>query len=268
MGTLIITHPGSAHFDEFFAISLILATSPDTTFYIERREPSLEELDNPDIWVVDIGERLEPHLKNFDHHQDINHSASFVLVSDYLDLTRELRTLPWFDFKDKIDRFGPAKTGAELGTSRLRITYSPFEEWYLDLFAADPASSIDLMRRFGISMIKKASGMAARFKFWGKCKKVTLKNKLIVIGHTDDSTGSQEYNDTMNDPAAVLITHDSRGKGWKMCRFDNVPEVNFSKLEGNPDIKFTHKTGFVAKTHERIPLERVIELVKEALPDI
>jgi hypothetical protein len=265
---LIITHPGSAHFDEFFALSLILAHMPDAEFTIERREPSKEELDNPDIWVVDIGERHEPHLRNFDHHQDINHQASFVLVSDYLGYTDELITLPWFEFKDKIDRFGPVKTGAELGTSRLRITYSPFEEWYLEIFAAAPTDCIPLMRHFGIAMLKKASGMASRFKFWGKCERAVIKNHTVIIGLTDDSEGSQEYNDSLENPAAVLITHDSRGLGWKMCRFDNAPDVNFSKLEGHPDIKFAHKTGFVAKTHERVSVKSVLDLVNMALPEM
>ena len=35
----IITHPGSAHFDEVTAISLILAVNNNTEFNIERREP-------------------------------------------------------------------------------------------------------------------------------------------------------------------------------------------------------------------------------------
>lgn len=48
---LIITHPGSAHFDEMTAVSLILTTHTDTEFHIDRREPIPEELDNPDIWV-------------------------------------------------------------------------------------------------------------------------------------------------------------------------------------------------------------------------
>jgi len=65
---LIITHPGSAHFDEMTAVSLILAAHADTEFHIERREPIPEELDNPDIWVVDIGNRHEPEKRNFDHH--------------------------------------------------------------------------------------------------------------------------------------------------------------------------------------------------------
>lgn len=266
MSELIITHPGSAHFDEFFAICLILAKNPGVDFRIERREPSKEELDNPEIWVVDIGERLEPERRNFDHHQNIDHPASFVLVSDYLGLSTDLRTLPWFDFKDKIDRFGPGKTGAEIGTNRLRITYSPFEEWYLDLFSSDPMPCLPLMRSFGISMIKNAADMASQFKFWNKCRKVKLGRHTVVIGHTDKTCGSQEYNESLEDPAAVLVTYDSRGKGWKMCRFDHFPEVNFSVLEGREDIKFTHKTGFVAKTFERLPVDEILELIRQALP--
>ena len=62
---LIITHPGSAHFDEVAAISLIMAMHTDTEFRIERREPTQIELDNPDVWVVDIGNRHEPEKHNF-----------------------------------------------------------------------------------------------------------------------------------------------------------------------------------------------------------
>ena len=46
---LIITHPGSAHFDEVTAVSLILAVYVDTEFRIERREPAPAELDDPDV---------------------------------------------------------------------------------------------------------------------------------------------------------------------------------------------------------------------------
>ncbi len=265
MSELIITHPGSAHFDEFFAICLILAKFPNSEFIIERREPSHEELKNPDIWVLDIGAELNGNLKNFDHHQSIDLNASFVLIANYLDFSKDLQTLSWWDFKDKIDRFGPAKTGADIGTTSLRSTYSPFEEWYLELFASKPNESIPLMRQFGINILKKAKKMASQFKFWEKCKKVTINNEIIFIGHTDSSTGAQEYNDTLEKPAAVVVNHDSRGRGWKLCRFDNFSNVDFSKLEGHKDIKFTHKTGFVAKTNERLPVEDVLKLVGIAI---
>lgn len=265
MSDLIITHPGSAHFDEFFAICLILAKYPKSDFIIERREPTNKELNAADIWVIDIGEKLDHALKNFDHHQNIELNASFVLIADYLGLKAELETLSWWSFKDKIDRFGPAKTGAEIGTKRLRNTYSPFEEWYLELFASDPNKLIPLMRSFGISMIKKAKTMASQFKFWKKCQKVIINGQTIFIGFSDSSTGAQEYNDTLAHQAAAVITYDSRGKGWKLCRFDNFTNIDFSKLEGHKAIKFAHKTGFVAKTNERLPIDEVLELVRLAI---
>ena len=78
---LIITHPGSAHFDEVAAVSLILAVHAGTVFRIERREPAQAELDDPDVWVVDIGDRHEPEKHNFDHHQSLGCPAAFVLVA-------------------------------------------------------------------------------------------------------------------------------------------------------------------------------------------
>ena len=60
MAITIITHPGSAHFDDFMALSLIVASQPESEFIIERREPTQAELDDASIWVVDVGGRHEP----------------------------------------------------------------------------------------------------------------------------------------------------------------------------------------------------------------
>ena len=47
------------------AISMILAVHVDTEFRIERREPLPAELDDPDIWVIDIGDRHEPPVEGW-----------------------------------------------------------------------------------------------------------------------------------------------------------------------------------------------------------
>ncbi len=107
---LIITHPGSAHFDDVAAVSLILAVYADTEFRIERREPAPAELDNPDVWVVDIGDRHEPEKRNFDHHQDTDCPAAFVLVAEYLGLLETMSVMPLWHFKDEVDRFGPVNS--------------------------------------------------------------------------------------------------------------------------------------------------------------
>jgi len=264
---LIITHPGSSHFDEFFALCLILAAHPDTDFTIERREPTPEEVADPATWVVDIGEDYNPEKRNFDHHQNIELSASFVLVAQALGYSDTLSALPWWRFKDRIDRFGPVKVGAEIGTSELRTTYSPMEGWMLDMFAKSPNTFTTIMRQFGQKAIDSAQKLTDQLTLWGKARRVEINGYGILIGETDQSEGAQEFNFRQADPAAVCLSWDSRGDGWKLLRFDNAPEVNFSKLLGRPEIKFAHKTGFVAKTHERIPVEDALELIRLSLPE-
>src|SRR4030042_5514212 len=107
---VIITHPGGAHFDEVAAISLILAVHTNTVFVIERRDVAQIELDDPNVWVVDTGNRHEPDKRNFDHHQDTDCPASFVLVSEYLGLLETMSIMPWWQFKDSVDRIGPSRS--------------------------------------------------------------------------------------------------------------------------------------------------------------
>lgn len=266
MTELIITHPGSSHFDEFFALCLIMATYPETDFTIERREPTTEEVADPSIWVVDIGGEHDPEKRNFDHHQNIELSASFVLVAQFLDHAETLSSLVWWRFKDRIDRFGPVQVGAEIGTSKLRTTYSPMEGWMLDMFAKSPNLFTSIMRQFGQKAIDSARKLTDQLALWAEAKRVDVNGYGVLIGDTNESEGAQDFNFKQADPAAVCVTRDSRGEGWKLLRFDNAPEVDFSKLQSLPEIKFAHKTGFVAKTHGLIPMEKVLELIRQALP--
>ena len=48
----IITHPGGAHKDDFLACAVLLSKFPVSIF---RRDPTEEELADPEIAVVDIG---------------------------------------------------------------------------------------------------------------------------------------------------------------------------------------------------------------------
>lgn len=263
--SLIITHPGSAHFDEFFAIALILATYRDEKFIIARRDPTPEELDTPAVWVVDVGERHEPALHNFDHHQDINHPASFMLVARHLGLDGSFRHMPWWTFKDRIDRFGPFNVARELGIKTLLPTYSPLENWFIGLFEKNPMDVLPLQRSFGQHMIDTAERLVNQLEFWQTCRTVTLKGKRVLIGLTEDTTGLQRYCAQMALPATIALTHDSRSGGWRLARINDARGVDFSKLDGHPDIRFTHKSGFMAKTNRRMPIDEVLQLVNQAI---
>lgn len=51
---LILVHGGTAHMDDFIAASLALAVNPEAA--LERRDPTQEELDDPNVWVLDQGD--------------------------------------------------------------------------------------------------------------------------------------------------------------------------------------------------------------------
>jgi len=266
VNNLIVTHPGSAHFDDFFAISLVLAVNNDITT-IERRPPTEAELANREIWVIDVGHRHEPDLKNFDHHQSTDIPASFMLVADHLGLTAVLRIAPWWEFKDNFDRFGPFKVAGGLGLENLLPFTNPIEDWFLKQFEKNPGELLPLMRAFGQSVIEDAGTLSSQFEFWANAERCIVKGKTILIGLTNDSTGVQRYSSRMDPPADISISYDGRGEGWRLARLNEAGGVDFSKLEGDERIKFAHKTGFIAKTKQRIPMNELLELVKKAVAD-
>ena len=263
--SLIITHPGSAHFDEFFAVSLILAVHDNQVFHVERRDPLPEELADPDIWVVDIGGQHDPAKKNFDHHQSLDVLSSFMLVSDYLKVSDALSVFPWWRYKDRIDRFGPTKVGEEMGCMNMAATYSPFEEWYLTVFAKAPGPCLALMKAFGQRMLEQANDLLKGMAFWRNAKRISIGEKLCLYGETFDLTGAEEYCDRLDVPFAITISYDKRGDGWTLKRYHDDPGVDFSLISGHPDVKFAHPGGFIAKTKERIPLEAVLALAALAV---
>ena len=88
----IITHPGSAHKDDFLACCVLIAESPVS---IHRKDPDSEDLDDSSVAVIDVGDRHEPNNKNFDHHQfprDRVPTCSLSLVLQDLGLYDDARS--------------------------------------------------------------------------------------------------------------------------------------------------------------------------------
>jgi len=63
----IIVHPGIFHADDVFAAVAASIIAPKAA--IIRKDPTPDELDNPNIIVLDIGFRYDPSKNCFDHHQ-------------------------------------------------------------------------------------------------------------------------------------------------------------------------------------------------------
>lgn len=78
--TKIITHNGLFHADEVFAIALINVLNGNAVPVERKRDISLEEFQDPQVWVIDVGLQLDTELNNLDHHQDAKLEAACVLV--------------------------------------------------------------------------------------------------------------------------------------------------------------------------------------------
>jgi hypothetical protein len=117
----IVTHPGGAHKDDLLAVC-VLAALHDCP--IVRREPTLEELADPDVAIVEVGGQHDAALSNFDHHhfpREHPPTCALSLVLDHLGLYQDaLSFCDWLETAEWFDSRGPKKTAEHLGVPRLR----------------------------------------------------------------------------------------------------------------------------------------------------
>jgi hypothetical protein len=220
---LIVTHPGSAHFDEVTAVSLLLASYPDVEFKIERREPTPAELEDPQIWVIDTGNRHDPAKRDFDHHQSLDCPAGFVLIADYLGLLETLSVLPWWHFKDSVDRTGPVKASAQFKAGDDLVNRSPVEEWLVHQFANNPQETLPILKSLGAHIIYNARGLKKQIDFWKNARRLTINGVNAMIGDTRESFGLEEFRRLEKNPPAIVISLDRRSEGWRLYRYDGTP---------------------------------------------
>ena len=108
--SLILTHPGGSHKDEFLACCLLIAKHGAP---VVRREPTPDDLVDPAVAVVDVGGEHTPELGNFDHHQfpkDHPPVCALSLVLQQLGVYDDARAFcdwlepaEWFDTRGPVD---------------------------------------------------------------------------------------------------------------------------------------------------------------------
>ena len=62
----------------------------------------------------------------------------------------------------------------------------------------------------------------------------------------------------------ATVYPDRRGEGYGIQRYEDDPRLDFSRVEGEPDVRFAHKSGFVCKTEATDP-ERLQQLIRGAV---
>ena len=276
----ILTHPGSAHKDEFLACCVLLATTPAP---IVRREPTEADLADPATAVVDVGHRHEPALNNFDHHQLPTEAAptcALSLVLQHLGLYADARAFcDWLEPAEWFDCRGPNVTAKWLGVERDIVgkMQSPIDGTLLRRFAATKQLSAgeplwEIMRMIGTDLLDYLRTLRARLTFIAQHAqlwtldglKISAKNSqapaIVFLPRTeplpeDPSAGLDRHvqEQGLDDRVVAVIAPDRRGGGYGLSKHRDHPRLDFTRIAKEPDVHFAHARGFVAKTSATDP---------------
>lgn len=276
MFTRIVTHPGPAHRDDFVACCIALATYESINL-IERREPTPDDLNDPECLVFDVGEQHDPSLGNFDHHhfpRETPPTCCLSLFLQHLGLYEQFKLLDWMDATEIRDSRGPNGLASHLrcGQAAILKNMSPIEGVILSLFKT--TSRLDeedrlwgLMLRMGVDFVQHAQAVSLQVEtLKATAELFEVSGIPVMLIHTDDLRGVSKFREIHCPGVAISISHSNRGEeGWSFFRYDDDPRVDFSRIESEDDIIFAHKNGFLAKMSSLAPIGRVKELIEKAI---
>lgn len=276
----IVTHPGGAHKDDFLACAVLLTEAPVA---IERRDPTEAELSDPAIAVVDIGNEHSDTLHNFDHHQfprDHMPTCALSLVLQHLGIYEDAREFcSWLEVAEWFDCRGPVDTAEWLGMDRetLGKLNSPLDITLLRRFAAQtehkPGEPIwEVMRMIGQDLVDYVTSLRERIDFVAQHAEVWEFDgfKALYMPRTeplpDEASSGLGYHVEklgLEEEIIALVYPDSRGTGYGMRRFNDDPRMEFTQINAEEDVHFTHARGFIAKTSSG-DAERLKELLRRS----
>lgn len=265
----ILTHPGSAHKDEFLACCVLLALHPAP---VVRREPTAEDLAAATTAIVDVGDRHEPALNNFDHHQfpkDHPPTCSLSLVLQSLGLYDDARQFcDWLEAAEWFDTRGPLSTAQWLGVPSEVVfkLNSPIDIALLRRFAlaarlerGDPLW--EMMRTVGEDLLDYLKTMRARLDFIARHAEIWTLDlagspaQILFLPRTDPlpedpSLGIDRYveNRGLSGQIVGTVSPDRRSTGYGLSRYRDSARLNFTRIGDRPGVHFAHSRGFVAKT--------------------
>lgn len=267
--TTLLTHPGSAHKDEFLACCVLVALHPVP---IVRREPTASDLNDPQIAVVDVGHEHDPARNNFDHHQlpkDHAPTCSLSLVLQHLGIYADARQFcEWLEPAEWFDCRGPISTATFLGVDRnaLPKLNSPIDITLLRRFALadriEPTAPLwAIMRMIGEDLLDYVRTLRARLDFIAQHAQVWElvlggePAQILFLPRTDPlpdepSLGLERYIEAQNLAGKIVgtVAPDRRSTGYGLSRFQDNPRLDFTRIADAPGVHFAHARGFVAKT--------------------
>ena len=281
----IVTHPGGAHKDDLLAACVLIARHRCP---VERRDPTDEDLADPAVAVVDVGGAHDPALSNYDHHhfpREHPPTCSLSLVLDGLGLYQDaLQFCDWLEPAEWFDSRGPNKTAEWLGVPRAAIgkLNSPVDMTLLRRFAAQSEhvageTIYDYMKLIGEDLLAYLRGVREDIDSVGaRSERWVVESEGESIGTVflprsdalpaEPSSGVARFIRASGLEAEIgaMVYPDRRSSGYGIGRYEDDPRLDFSRLDGEPDVHFAHKSGFMCKTTATDP-DRLRTLIAGAV---
>ena len=281
----IVTHPGGAHKDDLLACCVLIAKHGCP---VVRRDPTDEELADSTVAIVDVGGSHDAALHNYDHHhfpREHPPTCSLSLVLDGMGLYQDaLKFCDWLEPAEWFDSRGPNKTAEWLGISRRAVSQmmSPIDIALLRRFAAKSEHAAgeylyEFMRFVGADLIRYLRDVREGIDLVGKLSErwsVAAGEEVIetvYLPRNDESPDEPSGSlarfiraTGIEDVIGAIVYPDRRGCGYGIGRYEDDPRLDFSQLDGESDVHFAHKSGFMCKTTATDP-ERLRELIKSAV---
>ncbi len=280
----ILTHPGSAHKDDFLACCILVHVHRAP---VERRDPTPSDLCEPSTAVIDVGGIHDPASKNFDHHQfsqDGTPICAISLVLQDLGLYDDARKFcEWLEPAEWFDCRGVSETARWLGVERdiMGKLNSPIDVTLLRRFATsrrlfqeDPLWHI--MAYIGEDIVGFLSSLRQRLAFIRQhCEVWTVDTPsgsfdALFMPRThplpeNPSSGLPRFISQSDHASSIIamVYPDRRGNGYGLSRHNDTPLLDFTKIASCPDVHFSHARGFVAKSSATDPA-RLRELLAMA----
>ncbi len=279
---LIITHPGSAHLDDFLSCCLVVNKSGNIK-KIKRKEPDKAEIKDPAIWKLDVGERLDPEIKCFDHHQDgMNEECTLSLLLKNWGLWSIANEVhKWLNIVVVNDTKGPKEV-----TKQLKISFKAMgaldsfvERTILDLFKKQKEIKKESLL-FSLMEIIGQNFFALIDEYATVMEKVNEKLEYKTIngvqsifcyeGLTHSSTLLRIIRDKMiekwpNLKGGIAVYPNKRVKGTiALRRYDDDERVNFSRISNYDKVVYSHPAGFFISV-EQMTKDQLEQYIKDAI---
>jgi hypothetical protein len=264
----IVTHPGGTHRDDLLAVSLGLAFNPGVDVF--RRDPTPEEIQDPQVLVLDVGGLHSAACNSFDHHQlprEHEATCAFKMYAEAYGIWNQLSELyPWAVNVPVLDSKGPTALANKYGykdfSGIVGLYDNPIEGLLLDEMKATSriVSGTCLhiaLSRVGNTILAGLNAFKTRMSeltAQAKVEEIEFVEVLLLPDLPDPTQHSHIFKnhwEIANDAGGVIrmsICKDDRGPGWAIYRFNDDPMIDMQLIKDEPGVTFVHAGGFIAKT--------------------